>query len=299
MAHSLTSFPLSGVIGIVDKSISQLDLAKQYGLTSVEIRADLLRSGSGLSDNDLLSVVSAAKAQNLSCLFTMRHADQGGSFSEPEAVRVALCTQALEAGADIIDLEHGTASASAMLKKSAPMILSYHNFDRMVDTDELKILSAAMEAQAPAAVKIIPTGHSLADAATMLAWVANAGPSIKRIGFSMGSDGATSRILALKLGAPVTYASFGEPVAPGQVDIRLMLERYQCMSMTEHTKIIALVGDQISIDRYHNQHASAEHSVIDQSGADEDKIYIGFSVEQAAAIKQFKQAMNINDITYL
>ncbi len=49
MAHTQATFPLSGVIGIVDSSSAQLDRALELNLTRVEIRADLLRHA-GLSN---------------------------------------------------------------------------------------------------------------------------------------------------------------------------------------------------------------------------------------------------------
>jgi len=294
MTDSQIVFPLSGVIGIVDSSQKQIELAQQFGLKCVEIRADLLSSSAGLSNSEILSIVSHAKEAGLACLFTLRHADQGGTFNGAEAERVSLCTLALDAGADIIDLEHGTDSADSMLAQSAPMILSYHNFNQMLSADELAKLSADMEAQMPAAVKIIPTGQSLSDAATMMSWVRGAGACVKRIGFSMGSDGAISRILALNCGSPITYASFGEPVAPGQVDIKLLIERYQCMRMNTASTITAVVGEGDSIARYYDQH---ENEV--QSSADEVNVCIDFASTEATAIEQLRNKMNFNEIVYL
>jgi len=295
MTESQTAFPLRGVIGIVDSSKSQLDLALQFGLRCVEIRADLLNSTAGMSNSEVLSVVGTAKDGGLACLYTLRHADQGGTFNGSESERVSLCKQALNAGADIIDLEFGTESATAMLENSAPMILSYHNFDCMLDTVELAELSASMEAQMPAAVKIIPTGQSVADAAVMMSWVDGAGSSVKRIGFSMGSDGATSRILAMTCGSPITYASFGAPVAPGQIDISLLLERYKCMSMTVNTKVTALIGDSTSIEQFYTEH----DSTAQDNDGDFPEVFIAFSVTDAPAVEKLQKELNVSGIKYL
>lgn len=292
MTDSATDFPLSGVIGIVDSSQQQLNQAVELQLRCVEVRADLLRTA-GLSDVELLSLVTTAKSVGLGCLFTLRHADQGGTFKAAESERVALCTRALEAGADIIDLEHGTEAAAAMLQKAAPMILSYHNFTSMLSAGELASLTIAMEQQEPTAIKIIPTGGSITDAATMLTWVGGASSNVRRIGFAMGSDGATSRILTMAHGAPITYASFGEAVAPGQVDIALLLNRYQCMSMNSDTKIVALVGDQTLIDQYVENQLNASDSKA--SGIS----WLGFAGKDQAMVEQHKQAMKISDIHIL
>lgn len=298
MTASKIEFPLSGVIGIVDSSKSQLKLAQQFALRCVEIRADLLHSGAHMSHEEVLSVVGATKDAGLACLYTLRHADQGGTFKGTETERVALCSQALEAGADIIDLEFGTDAAIVMSKTKAQMILSYHNFDSMLNATELAKLSAEMEAQAPAAVKIIPTGQCLADAAMMMAWVGGAGSAVKRIGFSMGSDGSFGRVLAQTFGSPITYASFGAPVAPGQVDIRVLIERYHCMSMTVDTKVTAIIGDGDSIEQFyakHTKHSSAANS----NGSAVGKICIGFSNSDAVEVEKLRQKLNVSEVIYL
>lgn len=295
MTDSQIAFPLSGVIGIIDSSKSQLDLAQNFGLNCVEIRADLLGSAAGMSNAEVLSVINATKEAGLACLYTLRHANQGGTFNGSENERVALCNQALEAGADIIDLEFDTDSAIAMSRSAAPMILSYHNFECMLDEAELAELSAAMEAQMPAAVKIIPTGQSLADAATMMNWVGDASASVKRIGFSMGSDGATGRVLALKCGSPVTYASFGAPVAPGQVDIKLLLERYQCMSMKANTRVTALIGDNARIEQFYSEQSRAAES----DGRAAEQVGIAFSITDAMSVEKWQKELKIDEIIYL
>jgi len=293
MTYPQTAFPLSGVIGIVDSSNAQINQALRYGLHCVEIRADLLGSNAGMSSSQVNSVVSATKDAGLACLYTLRHADQGGTFNGSENERVALCNRALEAGADIIDLEFGTDSANAMLENPVPMILSYHNFNCMLEAVELAELSAAMEAQTPAAIKIVPTGQSVADAATMMAWVGGAGSDVKRIGFSMGSDGASSRILALKCGSPITYASFGAPVAPGQVDIKLLLDRYKCMSMTADSSVTALIGDGASIEQFYIEHNSAAlHDTVAE-------VFIAFSASDAPLVEKLQKELNVSDIIYL
>ena len=49
-------FPVNGVIGIVANNIDELRQANEAGLSSIEVRADLLKAG--LSVPDLLSLVS-------------------------------------------------------------------------------------------------------------------------------------------------------------------------------------------------------------------------------------------------
>ncbi len=293
MTGGLNTFALSGVIGIIDSAAEQLDLAVSSKLRCVEVRADLLRS-KGLTDAELMSVVRAAKAKSLSCLFTLRHADQGGTFSAEETERVALCQQAIGAGADIIDLEHGTEASTIMLREGASMILSYHNFNAMLDASELASLTQRMEQQSPAAIKVIPTGSSLDDARTMLSWVAQANGSTRRIGFSMGEAGGVSRILAPAFGSPVTYASFGAPVAPGQVDIALLLNRYKCNAMGTDTKIVAVTGD---TEKQVEDYIDVQRSANTASGA--STVWVGFHTNQHDWLEEHKSILKVSEICVL
>jgi 3-dehydroquinate dehydratase type I len=294
MSNSGLPFPLQGVIGIIDESAEQLDQALSMALKCVEIRADLLLY-SGFTEPDLLALVEQAKHAGLATLFTYRHADQGGRFTGDETQRIQLCSTALERGADIIDLEHGTESSKHMLSQSVPIILSYHNFERMLTASELQALSFEMEAQQPSAVKIIPTGHDIADAAVMLGWVANAKTGIKRIGFTMGEKGACSRILTIAHGSPISYASFGLPVAPGQVDISLMIHRYGCMQMSDSTSIVAVVGQPEKVEAYiadkRQQHSNQNAST--------NIAYVGFANTDQALLEQQQATLKISNIINL
>jgi len=290
MTEDKHTFPLQGVIGIIDSSPEQLSLATQNGLQCIEVRADLLQSA-GCSEADIFKLIEAAKAAGLACLVTLRHESQGGTFNGSESKRVQFCTDVLAAGADIIDLEHGTDSSKEMLKRQAAVILSFHDFNSMLSVDELNELTREMEAQSPAAVKIIPTGQDLTDATRMLSWLAEAKPDIRRIGFTMGESGAYSRILALAHGSPVTYASFGKPVAPGQVVISDLLERYHCMTMNDETSVVALLGEKDQTLAY-----SYQSSKGDQESS---SVTLAFAPSYAEQLGACREQMKIDKIVDL
>ena len=97
-------FPLKGVIGIIANHPNELDLALESGLQCVEVRADLLLDA-GISLNQILKLIQDAKSKSLASLMTLRHPSHGGTFSGTEDERVQINQKALEAGADLIDLE--------------------------------------------------------------------------------------------------------------------------------------------------------------------------------------------------
>lgn len=76
---SLEPFPLRGVTGIVADDVAQLTLAKERGLSAVEVRADLLLKA-GLSQPAVVDAVREVRTLGLDCLFTVRHPSHGGFF---------------------------------------------------------------------------------------------------------------------------------------------------------------------------------------------------------------------------
>ncbi len=279
------TFPLQGIIGVVSSHAGEIDLAIRTGIHCVEIRSDLLLQA-GLSVDDLITLTKQAKENGLGTLFTLRHPDHGGVFSGSEQQRIDINRLALNAGADMIDLEWQTPAAQALLADNAPVIYSYHDFDGMLSRTELAELTGAMEKASPRAIKVVPTASGLEDSVRMLQWVGEGtGSFIRRIGFAMGEAGACSRILTTSFGAPITYASFGAPVAPGQVDINDLQKVYRVPSLNAQTQLVAVTGpsDQVNskIVELNQQFELAR----------ENKVAIGFAPE--TDLKTHQQELRI------
>ncbi|MBT6276380.1 MAG: type I 3-dehydroquinate dehydratase, partial [Chromatiales bacterium] len=97
-------FPVNGIIGIVANGANEVALARHEGLSSVEVRADLLLDV-GLDVEQVLAVVADARAQGLNVLFTLRHPSHGGKFPGTESARADINRRAITAGAQVIDAE--------------------------------------------------------------------------------------------------------------------------------------------------------------------------------------------------
>lgn len=241
----MSKFPLNGVIGIVANDPGELNQALDRHLSCVEIRADLLvKAGSTIGD--VFDLVEKSSEAGLGSLFTLRHLDHGGQFSGTEDERMEINQSALKAGADVVDLEWGYDATSALLEQGVPMVVSHHDFEEMIPQDKLDELTLQIEAAQPAAIKVVPTAATLSDAARMLNWVRRSSDNTRRIGFAMGSKGGFSRILTLAIGSPITYASFGEAVAPGQVSLDALLNGFRVTESSETRRIFALAGENAS-----------------------------------------------------
>ena len=241
----VNSFPLEGVIGIVANNATEIDYALDHKLSCVEIRADLLINN-GTSVDDLVELVRETKIKGLSCLFTLRHPDHGGEFFGTEAERVLINQSVLEAGADIIDMEWGTEALYAMAEKNAPIVISNHDFKAMPSIEVLEELTLEMESFYPDAIKFVPTSSTLVHSVQMLKWVGNRTRDIARIGFAMGQKGACSRIMTTVYGAPVTYASFGDAVAPGQLSMDALINCYRVSELNDGCLVYGVAGKDVN-----------------------------------------------------
>ena len=270
---SLEPFPLRGVTGIVADDVAQLTLAKERGLSAVEVRADLLLKA-GLSQPAVVDAVREVRALGLDCLFTVRHPSHGGFFHGSESDRVAFNREALAAGAQVVDAEWGTEAAATLLAEGAPVLLSHHDSQGMPDGRELAELTSAMQAAEPVGMKVVPTAATLGDAARMLAWVEARRAGETRIGFAMGGAGACSRIFTMAFGAPITYASFGDSVAPGQVALDELVDVFRAAELNELTRVSGVAGQGV----LNAASIAPENAAIRAAG--QNAVFVPFEVDR-------------------
>ncbi len=283
-------FPLRGVIGVVANSADEINQAVARKLQCVEIRADLLLDA-GLSIEQLLDVVKTARTANLATLFTLRHPSHGGRFPGSEDERAIINRQALSAGADIIDLEWDADASAVMIAEGAPVLLSYHDFNTMPDDSQLAALTAQMCSASPLGIKIVPTASTLTDSLRMLLWArAGTDSTVHRVGFAMGPIGRCSRILTTAFGAPITYASFGEAVAPGQVAIDALLDSYRVPDLNGDTRVVAVVGDTVIAA------TTADALNRDYAAAQQNTVAIPFPDDASGQLEQLQQQLRVSEI---
>ena len=140
---------------------------------------------------------------------------------EPQAPE--LLELAIEAGAKYVDLEMEAPAAvgrrirEACRSYGTVLIRSYHNFSGTPSKEELEAILDRARMYGGEVVKIVTIAHSKADIATVQSLYEKAAPG-SLVAFCMGDNGRESRLEALKLGAPFTYACISEEeaAAPGQ-----------------------------------------------------------------------------------
>jgi 3-phosphoshikimate 1-carboxyvinyltransferase len=137
--------------------------------------------------------------------------------------------RAIKAGAKYVDLEMEAPAAvgrrirEACREYGTVLIRSYHNFDGTPSREVLLSILERARSFGGEVVKIVTTASEEADNAVVASLYKEAEPGTL-VAFAMGEAGRPSRLNALKLGAPFTYACLSpeEAAAPGQWTVEEM-----------------------------------------------------------------------------
>ncbi len=208
----------------------------------IELRLDLI------ADHDLPRLLREAGKP---CIVTNRSKKEGGQFKGSEEERIQVLRQAIDQGAEYIDIE--TSTPGALLKSvrenkgSTQTILSHHDFTRT--GDKLEPLYELMCQMPGDVLKIVTYAQDLNDNLTMFKLLARARKEEKKmIGLCMGEKGEISRILALQMGGFLTFGSLetGKESAPGQIPASTLKHVYRVNEMTSATQIFGVIGDPVS-----------------------------------------------------
>ncbi len=197
----------------------QAEAAKEAlsaGADLVEFRLDHL-SHPGVDD------ISADLAEfSHRAVLTARSDAEGGRFPGPEEERLSLITSLAGLRPAFMDVELATLASDPALRRDLsgiPLIISWHDMRKTPKSRRLRL--AERRARSLRGIpKIVSMARSPSDNLEILSLYGGRAPPIA---FCMGESGLLSRIMALELGSPVGYASFGNGVAPGQLPLKTML----------------------------------------------------------------------------
>ena len=103
-------------------------------------------------------------------------------------------------------------------KNNCKIIISYHNFEKTPDINELKNIIEQAKKHNADLIKIVTTAQTNNDVIRLLSLYET---EKNIIAFAMGELGKSSRIESFKLGAPFIYAAFeeGQESAAGQMSM--------------------------------------------------------------------------------
>lgn len=211
--------------------------AAMAGADWLELRLDRWPRG-----QELLPAIAAVR---LPVLVACRTPEDGGHFRGTLSERRELLSEALEAGAQGLDLEGGEGwSPPAGRTRLRLRIRSFHSFTGV--PKELAAIRDRLHVAAGTVAKLVVTAHDLADAAPVLDLLQSTDQREQpTVAFAMGRTAWPTRVLSAVLGAPFVYGSLGEgeETAPGQLPVALLSGLYRVHTLGSGTSVYGLLGN--------------------------------------------------------
>ena len=196
-----------------------------------------------------------ANYPDASILATCRLKQNHGNFAGSVETQLAVLREAAKNGAAAVDLEIETAEnvkpALIALRDSAPLIVSYHNFET---TPALAPLLRRLQHIPADAYKIATTARKPADNLRLIQFArehrdlsTKANRDTPLIALAMSTMGLPTRILGPSLGCLFTYAapSEQEGTAPGQISARNMRTLFRADKIGKSTRLYGVIADPV------------------------------------------------------
>ena len=255
--------------------------------------AELRKRRDAASDVDLVElrldsvpdpdVQAALNGRRCPVIITCRSIRDGGLFRGSEEERRKLLLEAVDSGADYVDMEWNRGFESVVKKRGGRnVVLSMHDFKGI--PRDLHDQYRTMQRVGAAVVKIAVTATRLCDLLPLLEIGQTTTDQDRAVVIGMGVPGLASRILASRFGSRWTYAG---NAAPGQVDSEQMLEEFRYRKLTSNTEVFGVVGNPIS--------HSISPALHNASFAEQqrDAVYLPLEAYDVADFARFAKALSI------
>ncbi len=213
-----------------EKALMAIQKANGFG-DLIELRMDY-------QDNPELAPLLEGREKPF--IVTNRRKEEGGRYKGDEKERLRILEEALDLGADYVDVEvrsresclKSLAAYGRINRKKTRIILSYHDFQGTPSFSVLKRVCDRMNQWGTEVLKIVTFAQSWEDNLKVLSLISYARRrKTSLIAFCMGEHGKISRVMAPLMGIPWTYASFdqGQASAPGQLTAQEMRKIWRGM----------------------------------------------------------------------
>lgn len=230
------------------------------------------------------SAAGALAGRRAPVIVTCRPQWEGGSFAGSEEERKRILADALNLGADYVDVEW-RANFTDLLERTGGrhIVLSSHDFDGM--PADLSTQAQAMQATGADVVKIAATPQRLVDLIKLFDLGVQAPHDGRLVLIGMGDYGFVTRILAARFGSAWTYAG---PIREiGQVDAGTLTKDYRFASITDATAVYGIVGASVSHSVSPAMHNAAFHALH------MDAVYVPLPAASATDFVSFGRAIGV------
>ena len=251
----------------------QRDLVEDADL--IELRLD------SVSDPD---VAAALHGRTRPVIVTCRAGWEGGGFQGSEDERRRLLKQALDLGADYVDVEwRANFDDLVAFEGGRRIVLSSHDFEGV--PADLVDRARAMRSTGAGVVKIAVRAGRLSDNVTLLNLSRTFGPNERSVLIGMGEAGLSTRILAQRFGSAWMYAGAVRDV--GQIDAERLLRQFRFRSISASTRVYGLVGLPVS----HSLSPAMHNAAFAAAGI--DAVYLPLPAADVDDIVEFAGAFGL------
>jgi 3-dehydroquinate dehydratase/shikimate dehydrogenase len=246
----------------------------------VELRLD------GVAD---LDVAAALHGRVCPAIVTCRAAWEGGRFDGSEDERRQILLQALDRGAEYVDVEWRAGFVDVIARDPRRVVVSAHDFTRKPAdlTEQVRAMRATGAATIKVAYAAARLGETLA-----LREIARDGAAVV---IAMGEAGLPSRILASRYESMWTYGGNGlvdsagraVPVAPGQIPVTRMLDLFRFQAIGPATRLFGVVSQQAR----HSISPALHNRAFAAAGI--DAVYVPLSTDSFDDFLAFADALGL------
>lgn len=210
---------------------------------TIELRLDWLTN-----DHEAAALLAGLTSlvPRFTFIATCRRRGAGGRFKGGTALQLARLIAAVVSGCEWCDVEIETVSRIHLpgfrrFISPTRVIVSFHDFRRT--PPNLNRLLRKLSASGADAVKIATECHSIVDSLRVLK-LARGRRDV--IAVPMGEAGLPARVLALREGSALAYASVGPATAPGQLSLEEMTKLCRADRLDRRTKVYGIIGNPVA-----------------------------------------------------
>ncbi len=209
---------------------------------TIELRLDYLRSK---TEREAFLAWMGRQRQRTTFVATCRSRSGGGLFRGSRKAQLEILAYAARVGCRWCDVEIETAKHyfPGQIRQAlspARIMISHHDFHHT--PSGLNQIVRQLRGAGGDAIKVATQCNSIADSARVCG-MARGRRDI--VAIPMGELGLAGRILALKAGSALAYASLETATAPGQLALDAIESLYRAEHITRKTRVYGVIGNPI------------------------------------------------------